>query len=32
MKLDYKEEVELKYLLLKGFNCIVRNEIGRSIR
>jgi len=28
MKLTYKEEIELKYLLLKGFNCIVRNEIG----
>jgi len=28
MKLTYKEEIKLKYLLLKGFNCIVRNEIG----
>lgn len=28
MKLTYEEEVELKFLLLKGFKYLVRHEIG----
>lgn len=30
MKLTYEEEVELRYLALKGFRYLVRNEIGST--